>query len=361
MLAQKGFKRAACYVVLSCGMLAGIAHAATFTVSNTDDAEPGSLRQAILDANAIAGNDVIDITLTAGSIIAPLTALPNIAPATATDTTTILASNRISLSGENITDSTTGLILIGDGCIVRGINIVNWTGWGIAILGADYRVSNCYIGTDGTNALPNGNGGIIIESVENGIIGRSDMVGSGNVISGNDGPGIRVSVASGAGLVIGGNNIGTNATGEAALPNVDEGILSFASNVRIGGSPIGERNLISGNTDNGISVLAGADVIVRNNRIGINAAGDAALPNGLNGINVGVNVTGLIIGGQLPALANVISGNTSAGIQTSGDGVVIQGNSIGPNGTGTTFLPNAAGGVKVLAGSCTIGGLAAGA
>jgi len=354
-------KRLLSHALWSSMLLASMAHAATFTVSNTDDSGPGSLRQAITDANATAGNDVIDITLSAGSVIAPLTPLPAIDPATETDATSIQSTDRVSLSGENITGSGTGLTLLGSGCVVRGINIVNWPSWGMSISGSSYRVSNCYIGTDGTNALPNANGGIIIDNVENGIIGRSDMVGTGNVISGNGGPGIRINTASGSGLVIGGNTIGTDAAGEAALPNADSGIFTLASNVRIGGSPIGERNLISGNTDSGISVSAGSDVVIRNNRIGINAGADTALPNGVNGITVGANVTGIVIGGQLPALANVVSGNIGSGILTSGEGVVIQGNRIGTIGSGTTFIPNTAGGIKVLAGTCTIGGLAEGA
>ena len=39
-------------------------HGATFTVTNTNDSGAGSLRQAILDANATAGEDVINITAT---------------------------------------------------------------------------------------------------------------------------------------------------------------------------------------------------------------------------------------------------------------------------------------------------------
>ena len=35
--------------------------AATFTVTNTSDSGPGSLRQAILDANALEGDDLIAI------------------------------------------------------------------------------------------------------------------------------------------------------------------------------------------------------------------------------------------------------------------------------------------------------------
>lgn len=73
-------KRTVLCGVLLCGVVTGVAQAATFTVSNTDDSGAGSLRQAILDANTTAGNDVIDITLSAGSVIAPLTALPNVDP-----------------------------------------------------------------------------------------------------------------------------------------------------------------------------------------------------------------------------------------------------------------------------------------
>ena len=68
-------------LILLTGLLAGllavsgtqIARAASFTVSNTNDSGPGSLRQAILDANATAGADVITFsisgTITLGSTL----------------------------------------------------------------------------------------------------------------------------------------------------------------------------------------------------------------------------------------------------------------------------------------------------
>lgn len=55
------------------------AEAATFTVTNTNDSGAGSLRQAVLDANAAVGTDTIvfdatfnspqTITLTSGNIV----------------------------------------------------------------------------------------------------------------------------------------------------------------------------------------------------------------------------------------------------------------------------------------------------
>jgi predicted outer membrane repeat protein len=44
-------------------VIASAAHAATFTVTNTDDLGPGSLRQAVEDANTAAGTDVINFQI----------------------------------------------------------------------------------------------------------------------------------------------------------------------------------------------------------------------------------------------------------------------------------------------------------
>ena len=53
---------------------------ATFTVTNTNDSGAGSLRQAILDANAQAGTDTISFNIPGGGVhtIAPATPLPTI-------------------------------------------------------------------------------------------------------------------------------------------------------------------------------------------------------------------------------------------------------------------------------------------
>jgi hypothetical protein len=57
---------------------AGPAAAATFTVINTNDSGPGSLRQALIDANAAAGADDIAFTVVPPATISLLTALPQI-------------------------------------------------------------------------------------------------------------------------------------------------------------------------------------------------------------------------------------------------------------------------------------------
>jgi hypothetical protein len=57
-------------------LLASQAQAATFTVANTNDDGAGSLRQAIIDANATAGADTIDFTVSGQITLA--SQLPNI-------------------------------------------------------------------------------------------------------------------------------------------------------------------------------------------------------------------------------------------------------------------------------------------
>src|SRR6185369_5159213 len=71
---------------LSLAGLTRLAAAATFTVTNTNDSGAGSLRQAILDANATAGFDTVafNIAGTGPHTIAPSSALPDI-----TETATI--------------------------------------------------------------------------------------------------------------------------------------------------------------------------------------------------------------------------------------------------------------------------------
>src|SRR2546421_6721826 len=63
---------------------------ATFTVTSTADAGPGTLRQAILDANASPTPDTIDFNLPTGAApkIAPQAELPHITGPTIVDGST---------------------------------------------------------------------------------------------------------------------------------------------------------------------------------------------------------------------------------------------------------------------------------
>ena len=78
------------FVLLLAGIPANSAPAAVFTVTNTDNSGVGSLRQAITDANAIAGADTIafDIVGAGQKTITVISLLPVI-----TETVTVDGGN----------------------------------------------------------------------------------------------------------------------------------------------------------------------------------------------------------------------------------------------------------------------------
>src|SRR3954470_14444629 len=101
--------------------------AATFTVSNKNDSGSGSLRQAILDANAAAGVDTINFQIAGFPpyTISPATALPPI-----TETVVVDATTQSGFSGQPIVElngSNAGansvLRLLAGGCTFRGLVI----------------------------------------------------------------------------------------------------------------------------------------------------------------------------------------------------------------------------------------------
>ncbi len=76
--------------------IATIASADTFTVTNTDDTGPGSLRQAITDANRHSGLDMISFNIPGAVLhtITPATQLPSITSPVTLDGYTQLGSMR---------------------------------------------------------------------------------------------------------------------------------------------------------------------------------------------------------------------------------------------------------------------------
>ncbi len=142
-------------------------------------------------------------------------------------------------------------------------------------------------------------------------------------------------------------------------------------------------NVISGNTTNGVfagsSTLPGTttvvstptNLLIQNNRVGTDAAGTRPYNN------TGVNLTAgnPRIGGTAANTGNLISGNTTNGINISfqtvniggvqtfvgrSNGVIVEGNTIGLNLAGTAAIGNQTG-VRIGAPNATIGGLLAGA
>ena len=127
--------------------------------------------------------------------------------------------------------------------------------------------------------------------------------------------------------VIQGNYIGTNAAGDAAVPN-GRGINGGGENTVIGGTTAAARNVISGNLREGIDLFDAAGTVIRGNYIGRNAANNGNLGNGDGIVMLSTNTT---IGGSVSGAGNLITANTDTGITLLAGNNTIRGNAITGN------------------------------
>ncbi len=216
---------------------------------------------------------------------------------------------------------------------LQGIYIDSMDSSGNTILGN-------YIGTDGTgtDAFPNGSGGIVIERSSNNIIGGTtgttpggDCTGACNLISANTGGGIIISNSGGvaSGNIVQGNYIGTDVSGTLDLGNTVNGIEITASSNTVGGLTPEARNIISGNNQAGILIygelMTSNDVL--GNFIGTDTTGNAPLGNGTYGVYIHSRAYGNFIGDGSPEGANIIAYN---GLLGPSAGVAIQDNTTTP-------------------------------
>src|ERR1051325_755751 len=357
------------------------AAAANFTVINTNDSGAGSLRQAILDANANPGPDTIDFNIPGAGVqtITPATALPTITEAVLIDGYTQPGS-----AGNSQPDSDNAVLLIeinganagANPCLrissgsstVRGLVINRCGAAGIRLQAAGGNAINGnFIGTDPTGTIKRANtgNGIELASSPNNSIGGVTP-NARNLISGNNTHGIAIDFNSPSNTVSG-NFIGTNAAGTAILGNGFQGISITSSGNTIGGTTVGARNVVSGNTNGGGVTFSGSTAtnnVVQGNYIGTDALGTASVPNSSGIFTLGAASNNLI-GGTVAGARNVISGNTLGlflASTTGGINTRLEGNFIGTNAAGTAGIPNILGVYVTLGNSGNrIGGTAPGA
>jgi len=356
-----GPARVACALIVAVAALglASSTQATTFTVTTNADGGAGSLRQAIVDANADAVADTIAFAIATGGIprITLLGPLPDVTQPLTIDGTTQLPAGWVELGGE-ATLFVPGLTLAAADCTVRGLVLDGFTGSGIEIdaPGGDVVEGN-RIGTDpsGTVALSTLAYGIEIADAPGNRIG-------GNLLSGNL-FGIFVHGAGATGNVIEGNLIGVTASGTSPLGNATTGIwISGASGTVVGGADPGAGNVIAGNAGDGIDVTgAGAvDTVIAGNAIGLAADLVTPMGNGGDGVYVSTGASRTSIGVAAPnAIANsgiagvrldasagnrneirsnAITGNASLGIDIGASGVTA--NDAGDADTGANNLQN---------------------
>jgi len=209
--------------------------------------------------------------------------------------------------------------------------------------GSGNLVIGNYVGTDVTGTIALGNFGFGI-SVE---IGGFNNVVQGNLSSGNGRDGVCISDPGSSYNAVLGNRLGTDATGTKAIPNGGCGVLVNTSGGtsfnRIGGTRPEERNLISGNNEVGLGLDSG-DVAL-GNFIGTDITGRQALPNANAGVGLGGSQ--IHLGGERADEANVISGNRGDGIGSPSDYNYVAGNYIGTDSTGQVAIGNGRFGVSL--------------
>jgi len=375
-------------VAMSASILAASLLASTYTVTTAADAGAGSLRQAILDANVAADADTIQFNIPGAGVhtITPLTDFPMITGPVTIDGYTQPGSSAntngpglpdnsvhlIELDGTNTYPGNGGFVIGFQGSFaftLRGLVINRARASGVQVNSASGTIEGCFIGTDaaGIGALPNYEG-VDVEGSP-GVQFGGLLPAQRNVISANAGVqiGFGCYSAGGTGHVIQGNFIGPDSTGAAVpLPHAagtNNGIAFCynVTNVTIGGATDAARNVISGNSFVGVNISSSycvncvTGIVVRGNYIGTDVTGTLPLGNGYG-------VSMVTIGNDV--LDNVISGNLSdAVIVGSGDpadGALVQGNLIGTDASGALPLPNVGWGVHVIAGGVQVGGTAAG-
>ena len=350
-------------------IMGSAAHAVTYMVTSSSGSGPGTLEQAILNANANPGADRIEFNIfpnifgVTHTIMAPASGFPMITdpvvidgysePGAAQAITSKPASLKIILDGSNVTVSD-GLFLDTDNSEIHGLVIRDFNLHGLTIFGDNNIVRGCHIGTNtyGSAAAANSQSGIRIDGNNNEIGGLNHE--DRNVLSGNGSYGIDI---NGEENRIYGNYIGTSSTGLDALGNGLGGIKVYGTENQIGDDIDGAGNLISGNEIySGVLISSGAsNNLIQGNLIGLDVTGTTDIYN-----HMGITIFGdyNIIGGTTEEARNVISGNVFEGIDVFANGNIIQGNYIGTDVYGTTAVPNYAG-VRLQGDFNLVGGLRA--
>jgi Ca2+-binding RTX toxin-like protein len=280
------------------------------------------------------------------------------------------------------------LVVLGDDEVIGGMspsdrNIITGAVDEVDISGSGDQLLNNYVGTDptgtiglehiGQNGGGVGYGGVNVVGAGPGtVIGAP---GAGNVIGDTYANPAGLLVEDTPGVVIEGNNIGTNAAGSAPLIGGDNyyGIyIENSDGFQLGGTAAGACNVISGNYFNDVTVVDTTGGVIEGNDIGTDATGMYAIPgsnpgNFYAGLVLSSLVSGVTVGGTTAAARNIISGSARDGIQIGGlqyfvgqNGIgfgagvnqdnTVEGNYIGVNADGGA-LPNQRTGIDVSAGA----------
>lgn len=291
------------------------------TVTNANDSGPGSLRDAIFQANGdgVDTNIAFDPSLSGASITLS-TSLPPL-----TENNTIIGGDLnadcrpdIELNGG--AGATTGITMQSANNKIHGLALNRFGNEAVVIEGGGATANQIYctfLGTNlaGTAAMPNGTYGVV---VRNGA--GSNRIAENNVISAFDVAAVWIS--NGPNNAVGGSKIGTDLTGTVTMPSPIGVQVDNANGTYVGEANNGNRIVA---TNGAIDINGGNTHRVYANTIS-SATG--------YGIRLHSNANNAIIGGTAPGEANTIENNGGAGILVAGSvSNAIRANSISGNGS----------------------------
>jgi len=342
---------------------AAIAAANTYTVTSTADSGAGTLRQAILDANASPGADTIAFAIAGSGVqtITPATALPLITDAVTIDGYTQPGASANTLPvGQGLNtvlkiELAGGLAVSASNTTIRGLDIHN--GGVVLNVGAysNNKVEGCFLGTDSTGT----------QRIDAGFGTQITVTGESNATIGGASPSARnlISVCqtgvtlagAGTGHVVRGNLLGLAPDGATLLTPACPG-TTFAINVNGTGNTARD-NVVAGGS-NGFSVNGSGHTFLGNN-IGTDVTGTVLRP--LFEHDFSVAGTNHVIGGTGDGDGNIVAGaGFYNGLELAGSGHVVYGNFVGTDRSGTIDLGNLHAGIVGGGTDQTIGGIAAG-
>jgi uncharacterized repeat protein (TIGR01451 family) len=309
---------------VSCSLLFALESAATtFTVTNNADSGPGSLRQAILDANATPGTNVIHFNVAGSSsvTITPASPLPDITQPVIIDGTTQPGAGqppRVTLVGTNAGVGANGLTLLTSNSIVRGLAIKRFNGHGVALIGGGGHViegNHLGEGSDNPALLPgNRSGAYLTNSAFNRIGGATEA--ARNVISRNGVGGVLIEGSGAFGNTIEGNYMGLAANGLARFGNNGgDVVITNAPGNFVGGFGSAGNIMVSSPP----VLLAGSGAFgnqVAGNTIGFNATRTAGFGHN-QGIRI-IDAPSNTIGHHSGMMPNIIGNCIFFGIEIRG-------------------------------------------
>ncbi len=273
-------------------------------VTNTLASGFGSLDSALQNANNSTQTDTIVFQIGAGSTIS-VTSLTSIN----TDETYIngdLDGNGtpdITIDGIDVNNFQYGLIVASNRNTVKGLVVQNWY-HGIHMTGNDNLIVGNYIGTDETGnvAVPNGTGIHLYGAIQGNRIGDGTAAGR-NIISGNLYDGIHIDGGEGGDIAV----------------------------LKESGSAVESQT------------LAPQGTFILGNWVGIAANGDS-VGNGYSGVYIEYTSRTHWIGDGTAGGRNVISGNPNYGVYFyRAHSSRVLGNYIGTNAAGTSSIRNGSG------------------